>query len=104
VGITRAKELLYLTRSAMRVKRGKEVPRTPSRFLEDIPPELVEVMDLDAPRKGPPSDQEKNFFANLKERFKAPGASGGATPGSKPTVAGPTPGAPAATGTTGGAR
>ena len=37
VGITRAKELLYLTRAATRVKRGKEVPRTPSRFLEDLP-------------------------------------------------------------------
>jgi DNA helicase-2/ATP-dependent DNA helicase PcrA len=104
VGITRAKELLYLTRSAMRVKRGKEVPRTPSRFLEDIPPELVEVMDLDAPRKGPPTEQEKNFFANLKERFKAPVAGGGGPPGSKPAVGGPAAGAPAPTGTVGGAR
>ncbi|OJT21023.1 DNA helicase UvrD [Archangium sp. Cb G35] len=104
VGITRAKELLYLTRSAMRVKRGKEVPRTPSRFLEDIPPELVEVMDIDAPRKGPPGEQEKNFFASLKERFKAPGTSGGVAPGSKPAVGAPTTGGPAATGTTGGVR
>ncbi|ATB27416.1 ATP-dependent helicase [Melittangium boletus] len=80
VGITRAKEALYLTRSAMRVKRGKEVPRTPSRFLDDIPPELVEVLDLDAPRKGPPTAQEQNFFANLKERFKAPQAGGGVAP------------------------
>jgi DNA helicase-2/ATP-dependent DNA helicase PcrA len=88
----------------MRVKRGKEVPRTPSRFLEDIPPELVEVLDLDAPRKGPPTEQEKNFFASLKERFKAPGTSGGVAPGVKPGVGAPTPGAPAATGTPGGAR
>ena len=80
VGITRAKEALYLTRSAMRVKRGKEVPRTPSRFLDDLPQELVEVVDLDAPRKGPPTAQEQNFFANLKERFKAPQAGGGAAP------------------------
>ncbi|MBM7114680.1 ATP-dependent helicase [Archangium primigenium] len=89
VGITRAKERLYLTRSAMRVKRGKEVPRTPSRFLEDIPPELVEVVDLDAPRKGPPTEQEQNFFANLKARFKAPQAGGGAT-GAGPSAPGPT--------------
>ncbi|WNG38978.1 AAA family ATPase [Archangium minus] len=108
VGITRAKEVLYLTRSAMRVKRGKEVPRTPSRFLEDIPPELVELVDLDAPRKGPPTTEEKNFFANLKERFKAKaaapqGAGGGATPPS-PTVGGTAGAGPAPTGTAGGAR
>ncbi|HEX8697974.1 MAG TPA: UvrD-helicase domain-containing protein [Myxococcaceae bacterium] len=77
VGITRAKELLYLTRAAIRVKRGKEVPCTPSRFLEDLPPEVVERIDLDAPRKGEPTVQEKNFFANLKERFKAKGPGGG---------------------------
>ncbi|MGZ3459264.1 MAG: 3'-5' exonuclease, partial [Archangium sp.] len=105
VGMTRAKELLYLTRSAMRVKRGKEVPRTPSRFLEDIPPELVERVDLDAPRQGPPTEQEKNFFASLKERFKAPGAGGGAAapragPGGGGTAARGSP----PTGTAGGAR
>ncbi|MEN9796613.1 MAG: hypothetical protein RL653_309 [Pseudomonadota bacterium] len=53
VGITRARELLYVTRAATRVKRGKELPRTPSRFLEDIPKELVEVVDLSAPPPGP---------------------------------------------------
>lgn len=80
VGITRAKELLYLTRAAIRVKRGKDVPCTPSRFLEDLPAETVELIDLEAPRTGAPTDQEKNFFANLKERFKAKGAGGGPTP------------------------
>jgi DNA helicase-2/ATP-dependent DNA helicase PcrA len=104
VGITRAKELLYLTRAAMRVKRGKELPRTPSRFLEDIPSELVELVDLDAPRKGPETAQEKNFFANLKERFKAQGAGGGAPPRVGPTVGAPTAGGPPPTGTAGGAR
>jgi DNA helicase-2/ATP-dependent DNA helicase PcrA len=82
VGITRAKELLYLTRANVRTKRGKEVPRTPSRFLEDLPPEVVETVDMDAPRQGPETSEEKNFFANLKERFKKPqvgsaGPSGG---------------------------
>jgi DNA helicase-2/ATP-dependent DNA helicase PcrA len=82
VGFTRARELLYLTRAATRVKRGKEVPRTPSRFLEELPSELVEVQDLGAPPPGPPSERERNFFANLKERFKAQGA--GAAPGARP--------------------
>ncbi len=37
VGITRARERLVLTRAATRVKRGKVAPRTPSRFLQDLP-------------------------------------------------------------------
>ncbi len=37
VGITRAREELFLTRAAARVKRGKTLPRTPSRFLADLP-------------------------------------------------------------------
>ncbi|NOK06233.1 MULTISPECIES: ATP-dependent helicase [Myxococcus] len=88
VGITRAKEVLYLTRAATRVKRGKEVPRTPSRFLEDLPPEVIEIVEMDAPRQGPPTTEEKNFFANLKERFKKP-----AIPGTPPGGTGPSGGA-----------
>jgi DNA helicase-2/ATP-dependent DNA helicase PcrA len=48
VGITRARERLYLTRTAARVKRGKILPRTPSRFLEDLPADAHEVVDPDA--------------------------------------------------------
>ncbi|XXF79856.1 UvrD-helicase domain-containing protein [Myxococcaceae bacterium GXIMD 01537] len=77
VGVTRAKELLYLTRAVARVKRGKLVPSTPSRFLEDLPEGSFEKLDLDAPRQGPPSEQEKNFFSSLKERFKAQPPGGG---------------------------
>jgi superfamily I DNA/RNA helicase len=43
VGITRAKEKLTLSRCEARPMRGKAVPRTPSRFLDDIPAELVTV-------------------------------------------------------------
>jgi DNA helicase-2/ATP-dependent DNA helicase PcrA len=45
VGITRARERLYLTRAAARTRRGKVVPRTPSRFLDDLPPEAYEKVD-----------------------------------------------------------
>ncbi len=77
VGITRARSVLYLTRAATRVKRGKELPRTPSRFLEDIPAELVRAAWTWTRRaRGPPPSEEKNFFANLKERFKAQGRRG----------------------------
>ena len=42
VGITRAKHLLYLTHAEKRRLHGAENPTWPSRFLREIPPELVE--------------------------------------------------------------
>jgi DNA helicase-2/ATP-dependent DNA helicase PcrA len=42
VGITRAKDRLYLTRAFRRQTYGFEEPTEPSRFLNDIPPELLE--------------------------------------------------------------
>jgi DNA helicase-2/ATP-dependent DNA helicase PcrA len=42
VGVTRAKEQLVLSRARSRLVRGKAVARTPSRFLLDVPPELLE--------------------------------------------------------------
>jgi ATP-dependent DNA helicase Rep len=41
VGVTRARERLTISRCEARAMRGKGVPRTPSRFLSDIPDELV---------------------------------------------------------------
>ena len=38
VGITRAREVLWVTRASARTRRGRIEPRTPSRFLEDLPP------------------------------------------------------------------
>ncbi len=78
VGMTRARERLVMTRASTRIKRGKEVPRTPSRFLADIPDDLTELVDLSAPPPGPPTDKEVNFFANLREKLKAAKAPGGA--------------------------
>lgn len=37
VGVTRAREQLWLTRGAGRIDRGKEIPREPSRFLLELP-------------------------------------------------------------------
>jgi DNA helicase-2/ATP-dependent DNA helicase PcrA len=42
VGVTRAKDQLVLSRARSRVVRGKAMARTPSRFLLDVPPELLE--------------------------------------------------------------
>ena len=41
VGITRARDRLVLSRCKVRLMRGKPVARTPSRFLLDVPPELL---------------------------------------------------------------
>jgi len=46
VGVTRAREALILTRCKARVARGKRVPRTPSRFLADLPAEHVEEREI----------------------------------------------------------
>ncbi len=70
VGMTRARERLVMTRASTRVKRGKEIPRTPSRFLSDIPEQLCELIELSAIPVGPPSVKEKNFFASLRDRLK----------------------------------
>jgi DNA helicase II / ATP-dependent DNA helicase PcrA len=42
VGITRAEQRLYLTRAASRNWWGRPAFHTPSRFLSEIPPELIE--------------------------------------------------------------
>lgn len=46
VGITRAKDYLYLVYSQTRSSYGYAEPQAPSRFLEDIPPRLVEFQSL----------------------------------------------------------
>jgi DNA helicase-2/ATP-dependent DNA helicase PcrA len=47
VGITRAREQLWLTRSAGRIDRGREIPREPSRFIEELPEDgSVQVYEI----------------------------------------------------------
>jgi DNA helicase-2/ATP-dependent DNA helicase PcrA len=46
VGITRAREKLWICRAKHRVQRGKTVPREPSRFVEELPDEGVEEYDI----------------------------------------------------------
>jgi DNA helicase-2/ATP-dependent DNA helicase PcrA len=48
VGITRAKEKLYMSKCKARSMRGKPAARPPSRFLADIPPEMLELEDIKA--------------------------------------------------------
>ena len=41
VGLTRAKDRLFLTYAFMRTRYGSSEPSVPSRFLDDVPPELL---------------------------------------------------------------
>ncbi len=56
VAVTRAKDKLYLCRAKTRLARGKMMPRTISRFLQDIPPELYDEREVLAP-EAPPLDK-----------------------------------------------
>ena len=66
VGITRAQRKLYITRACQRVSRGRPMPRTPSRFLLEIPDELLEVRDLaEEAKQKVPTTEVRSFFASL---------------------------------------
>ena len=66
VGITRAQRKLYLTRACTRVQRGRAMQRTPSRFLLEVPDELLEVRDIaEEARQKVPTDEVRSFFASL---------------------------------------
>jgi DNA helicase-2/ATP-dependent DNA helicase PcrA len=66
VGITRAQRKLYLTRACTRISRGRVLQRTPSRFLLEIPDELLEIRDIaEEARQQVPKDEVRSFFANF---------------------------------------
>jgi superfamily I DNA/RNA helicase len=66
VGITRAQRRLYLTRACTRVSRGRSMPRTPSRFLLEIPEDLLEVRDIaEEARQQVPANEVASFFGSL---------------------------------------
>ncbi len=73
VGITRARERLYLSRAAARTRRGKVIPRTPSRFLDDLPQEAHEVVDP-AAREAPQdvAAAAASVLAGLRARLGNP--------------------------------
>jgi DNA helicase-2/ATP-dependent DNA helicase PcrA len=73
VGFTRACDELILSRAATRLRRGREVPRTPSRFLLELPKEGVETHDLTVPAPTPPGPGQPTVFARLREQFRAGG-------------------------------
>ncbi|MEV5382290.1 DNA helicase PcrA [Streptomyces sp. NPDC052721] len=91
VGITRARERLYLTRSAMRSAWGQPSYNPPSRFLEEIPPAHVEWKRTGAaaPMASGPASGIAASLSSTRSRSSASGASGFATrrTAEKPVVA-----------------
>jgi DNA helicase II / ATP-dependent DNA helicase PcrA len=69
VGVTRARHRLTLLGAAARRRYGKLQPRVPSRFLEEIPAELLAVQASRERPEAPPEQQEKiaaGFFAGIR--------------------------------------
>jgi superfamily I DNA/RNA helicase len=84
VGITRARDHLVLTRAKNRVRYGKPVPRYPSRFLADIPKDLLVTTDesLSPDFSSDEKRQEhevkvKNFLADIRARLQGGGPAAG---------------------------
>jgi DNA helicase-2/ATP-dependent DNA helicase PcrA len=75
VGVTRARELLFMTRALQRVKRGKVLPRTASRFLEDLPPGSHLKVDPNATAATPEeiAAHTSSGLAELRARLAAAG-------------------------------
>ncbi|MDN5384330.1 MULTISPECIES: DNA helicase PcrA [Streptomyces] len=81
VGITRARQRLYLTRSAMRSAWGQPTYNPPSRFLEEIPPQYVDWKRTggSAPLPPGPASGVAASLSSSRSRSSASGASGFAT-------------------------
>jgi DNA helicase II / ATP-dependent DNA helicase PcrA len=91
VGITRARERLYLTRAALRSAWGQPAYNPPSRFLEEIPATHLEWKRTGAsaaPSFGKAASSVASTLSSSRSRSSAAGASGFATrrAGEKPVV------------------
>lgn len=69
VGITRAEDRLYLTRAFRRSTYGFDEPTIPSRFLKDIPPELVEDRSGRAARTSPGTASRRSGAQEMSSRW-----------------------------------
>ncbi|GGP90705.1 DNA helicase PcrA [Streptomyces roseolilacinus] len=91
VGITRARERLYLTRSSMRSAWGQPSYNPPSRFLEEIPPQHLEWKRTGRTSAAPagPSSPASGVAASLSASRSRSGPSGFATrrTADKPVIA-----------------
>ncbi|NTU43631.1 MAG: UvrD-helicase domain-containing protein [Nitrospirales bacterium] len=68
VGITRAMKELYITHAGQRIRYGKGEPTSPSRFIEELPSEVIKR--LEGNDDGSEMDEEtaaKAFFAGIRD-------------------------------------
>lgn len=82
VGITRAKERLYLTHARTRMLYGSTSHNAPSPFLEEIPPELIEekrkvVLQQPKPATQRAAKPKKTFDHSFGPAVKKPAAPAG---------------------------
>jgi superfamily I DNA/RNA helicase len=66
VGITRAQKKLTITHAKARRRRAGIVPRTPSRFLEDLPEAHIVIEGVVT---GSNEELAAQFFANMREKL-----------------------------------
>ncbi|MBU9721265.1 MULTISPECIES: DNA helicase PcrA [Bacillaceae] len=69
VGITRAEEELYLTRARMRTLFGRTNSNPASRFLKEIPEELMESINMRQEASTPPWAKTKTSIGGQGNRF-----------------------------------
>lgn len=69
VGITRAQQRLFLLGARQRRKYGRLEQREPSRFLAEIPAELLDQSDSEQPTATPEQEaaSASSFFANINQ-------------------------------------
>ncbi|MCL2233750.1 MAG: ATP-dependent helicase, partial [Treponema sp.] len=68
VAITRARDKLYITSCQKRKRQQTYNERSPSPFLAEIPPHLIEFREMEAVEEDP-SESAEMFFSRMKERF-----------------------------------
>jgi DNA helicase-2/ATP-dependent DNA helicase PcrA len=81
VGITRAMQRLYLVHAFRRTLWGNSQVRDPSRFLADIPSQLIKGRDLPAETRLPAASEREPIFPPARVA-----AAGSPTPPSAPQV------------------
>ena len=69
VAITRARDKLYISSCAKRKKMSATVECQPSRFLDEIPPRLVEYHE---PQQAVSDEKALDILANMKKMFSVP--------------------------------
>lgn len=69
VGVTRAMKELHLTHTEQRIRYGKMEAVIPSRFLEEVPEEVIRRMEMPEEDTSPEQEEKdaRAFFANVRE-------------------------------------